>query len=80
MGHPHFLFKSTDKLPGGTAGAVRYELATGEQLLQGTWHSQKAQNTITHLNNMLKSGELSYRDQQVARELIRDLTSALAGK
>ncbi|MGH9556903.1 MAG: RHS repeat domain-containing protein [Terriglobales bacterium] len=74
------LFRAGDKVPGGTATAVRYELETGKQLAQGTWHSQKAQDTITELTRLLKSGELSYRDQQLARELIRDLSNALAWK
>jgi RHS repeat-associated protein len=70
------LFQATDKLPGGTAGAVRYESMTGD-LLSPAGHFQKAADVIEGVQNLLKSGNLSFNDQQVARELIRDLSSAL---
>jgi RHS repeat-associated protein len=73
------LFQATDVLEGGTAGAVRYEGITGK-LLSNAGHAQKAEQAITEITNVLKSGTLSYRDQQVARELIGDLTRALSGK
>ena len=71
LGHP-----PTDKLPGGTGGAVRYESMTGD-LLSTTGHFQKAEQIITGVQNLLKSGNLSFNDQQVAREIIRDLSGAL---
>ena len=70
------LFQVTDKLPGGTAGAVRSELSTGN-LLSPTGHTQKAIEAITRLNNLLKSGNLSYNDQIQARTMIQDLRNAL---
>jgi RHS repeat-associated protein len=70
------LFQVTDKLPGGTAGAVRYELATGG-LMSPSGHSIKAQQAITSLTNLLKSGKLSYNDQIVSRQIIQELSDAL---
>ena len=49
------LFQATDRLPGGTAGAVRYEIMTGD-LMSPTGHSKKAQEVIVALTNLLKSG------------------------
>jgi RHS repeat-associated protein len=70
------LFQVTDKLPGGTAGAVRYERLTGD-LLSPSGHFLKAEQTITALTNLLKSGKLSFNDQITARQLIQELGDAL---
>ncbi len=70
------LFQATDVLPGGTAGAVRYELATGD-LMSPAGHSLKAQEVVTALTNLLKSGRLSFDDQIVSRQLIQNLSDAL---
>jgi hypothetical protein len=70
------LFQVTDKLPGGTAGAVRYALATGD-LMSPSGHSGKAQEVIVALTNLLKSGKLSYNDQIVSRQIIQELSDAL---
>jgi RHS repeat-associated protein len=73
------LFQATDKLPGGTAGAVTYELKMGD-LLSQAGHAEKAANTITALTNLLKSGILSVNDQAAARQMIQQLSDALATK
>ncbi len=73
------LFQTTDKLPGGTAGAVTYELKMGD-LLSQAGHAEKAANTITALTNLLKSGTLSVNDQVAARQMIQQLSDALAAK
>jgi RHS repeat-associated protein len=73
------LFQASDELPGGTAGAVTYELKMGD-LLSQAGHSEKATTTITALTNLLKSGSLSAHDQMVARQLIQQLRDALATK
>jgi hypothetical protein len=74
------LYQDTDTMPGGTAGAVRNELATGKPT-GGLWHSQKAQDTISELNNFLKNNQgLSSYDQNLAKTLIQDLSNALSGK
>ncbi len=74
------LFQETDKLPGGTAGAVRWEQRTGD-LLSPAGHTQEAGELITQLNNFLKNNAgISANDQAVAKELIGDLQRALSGK
>jgi RHS repeat-associated protein len=73
------LFQATDKLPGGTAGAVTYELKMGD-LLSQAGHSEKAETTITALTNLLKGGNLSLNDQIVARQMIQQLSDALTTK
>jgi RHS repeat-associated protein len=78
------LFQATDKLPGGTAGAVRFEQESGIMLSPSpTGHAQDAQDIISQLNNMLKDKNApgwSVNDQAVAKGLIRDLQNALSGK
>jgi RHS repeat-associated protein len=74
------LFQTTDKLPGGTAGAVRWEMRTGE-LLSPKGHFQEAVELVTQLDRFLKNNPgISANDQGVAKELIRDLQNALGGK
>jgi RHS repeat-associated protein len=72
------LYQATDELPGGTAGAVRWEQATGE-LLSPSGHALKAGQIINGLNRLLASGSLSPHDAEVARALMDDLKSALGG-
>ncbi|MGH9967444.1 MAG: RHS repeat-associated core domain-containing protein, partial [Pyrinomonadaceae bacterium] len=73
------LFQSTDRLPGGTAGAIRNELATGEAT-GGTFHSMKGQQTINRLRNIMSQEKLSPADQATAQRLMHDLQDALKGK
>jgi RHS repeat-associated protein len=76
------LFQATDTLPGGTAGAVRYEGMTGD-LLSPAGHAQEAGEIAGRLENMLsgKSGpSLSVNDQGIVVRLINDLRGSLAGK
>jgi RHS repeat-associated protein len=64
---------------GSTADAVRNELATGLPT-HGTFHSQKAQEYTSALNNWLKRNpNASDYDRLVAESLLRDLQSALGG-
>jgi RHS repeat-associated protein len=72
------LYQVTDQLPGGTAGAVRWEQATGE-LLSQSGHGPKAEGIINGLNRLLATGTLSAHDAEVARALIQDLKDALGG-
>jgi hypothetical protein len=69
--------RPTDKLPGGTAGAVRYEIRTGE-LLSDAGHSIKAQEIVNGLQKLVNSGTLSQADTATAKSLIEDLKSALS--
>jgi hypothetical protein len=74
------LYQDTDTIEGGTAGAVRQELSTGQQVA-GHWHSQDAADTIKQLNNFLKKNPgLSSYDQNLVKALIEDLSNALSGK
>ena len=52
------IFRDTDKIPGGTMGALRNEIMTG--LKTGNkFHEGKAWNTINRLNNIFKNETLS---------------------
>jgi hypothetical protein len=64
-------------MPGGTAGAVRYEIRTGE-LLSQAGHSMKAEQIINGLQNLVNSGKLSEADSATAKSLIEDLKGALS--
>ncbi|MBQ7225711.1 MAG: hypothetical protein IJX02_03810 [Clostridia bacterium] len=61
---------------GGTADAVRYTKQTGE-LVGGSDHIIKAQETVTHLESLINSGKLSYHDTNIAKSLMSDLIHAL---
>jgi RHS repeat-associated protein len=69
------LYQAQDEISGGTAGAVRYEVATGEYINGG--HSIKAAEMITALSNLIKSGALSGSDQMIAGHIISDLKNSL---
>jgi len=75
------LFQATDKIPGGTAGAVRFESESGI-MLSPAGHAQDAQSIVGQLNNLLKNPNTGWssRDQAVAKELIRDLENSLRGR
>lgn len=70
------LFQETDRLPGGTAGAVRNEARTG--LPTGNkFHTMKAQQNITNLEKILRRTNLDPVDRATAEALVADLKSAL---
>lgn len=70
------LFQPSDKLPGGTAGAVRFERATG-QLMSKTGHSQKAQNTIKWIDRIEARRNLDSVDKATAEAIKADLGQSL---
>lgn len=70
------LFKPRDRLPGGTAGAVRHETTTG-QLLSRSGHAKKAEERINQLNRILKRSDLDSADRATAEALRADLRNAL---
>ena len=74
-----WLFQATDKLPGGTAGAVTYEQKMGD-LLSPAGHAQKAEDAIAALNRILLNEKLSLNDQITAKQMIQELRDALAAK
>jgi hypothetical protein len=73
------LFQSSDKLLGGTAGAVSAELQLGIRV-GGRTHIMKAQERIRNLRRILRQEPLSNADRATANQLLRDLQSALKEK
>ncbi len=72
------LFRAGDKLPGGTAGAIREELRTGE-LVGGRSHLLKGQQRARQLQRILQQEELSAADRTTAQRVLTDLQNALRG-
>lgn len=70
------LFQPTDQYPGGTAGAVRYEQATGK-LLSTAGHSQKAAEGVKRLNKILQRDNLNPVDRATAEAMRDHLLNAL---
>jgi hypothetical protein len=70
------LFQSTDRYPGGTAGAVRYERSTGK-LLSPAGHAKKGREVVRWLEKILKKQNLTPRDRATAEALRDDLINAL---
>ena len=67
------LSQGSDKVPGGTAGAVRYERMTGV-LLSPAGHAQDAREIVIRIDKILKNNPgLSLNDQQAAITIILDL-------
>jgi len=73
------LFRDSDKIPGGTAGAVRHELKTGE-LVGGKSHLQKGRERVVRLERILAQENLSPDDRALAERILHDLREALAGR
>ena len=73
------LYKPTDTVLGGTAGAVRQELATGAEV-GGKTHTIKATERAAQLEKGIASGKFSGRDLGLARAIAQDLRNAVAGK
>ncbi len=73
------LYKPTDSVPGGTAGAVRQELATGGEV-GGKTHTIKALERATQLEKGINSGKSTGKDLQTAKAIVQDLRNAVAGK
>lgn len=76
------LFKPQDRLSGGTAGAVRNELRTGEATAE-TFHSEKAEEYIRAINKLLRRRSMGQGppldpvDQATAEAIRADLQNAL---
>ncbi len=73
------LFRPGDKLPGGTAGVLKYERKTGT-LLSPSGHAQKAQDRINSLKKILTEEKLTKREVKKINGLINSLTNALNTK
>ncbi len=73
------MFRKTARVgDGSTAAAIRHELRTGE-LLSPSGHFQKGVEMRRALQKMIRGGNLSSGDAQIARELFNDLHRALSG-
>ncbi|HYS54717.1 MAG TPA: RHS repeat-associated core domain-containing protein, partial [Thermoanaerobaculia bacterium] len=72
------MFKATDEIPGGTIGAIRKELSTGEAT-RGVWHWRKGYERGRQLMKLISSGELSQRDMRIAKALLHELRQSLMG-
>jgi RHS repeat-associated protein len=70
------LFRASDTVKGGTAGAVRDQLGRG-MLVGGKDHIVKALERSRQLDNLLAAGGLSQRDRRIAQALATDLRNAL---
>ena len=69
-------FRTSDRIAGGTAGAIRREAITGRPV-GGRFHLQKGVERIRNLENILLREELSAVDRPVAQGLLKDLRSAV---
>lgn len=70
------LYREGEAVPGGTAGAVRHEVRTGE-LVGGKSHIRKAIERRRQLQNILTREALSSQDRVTAQQLLDDLSNAL---
>ncbi len=73
------LFRAGDEIPGGTAGALRYEILTGTRV-GGKSHLQKAAGRLAQLRRILKRENLSDADRATAQALADDLQDAINTK
>ena len=74
------VFRETDKLPGGTPGAIRHFLQTG-RLVKGSDHFQKGYDTIRAIQKLvLNPVNLTEADIAIAKAVVVDLLLAFGGK
>ena len=73
------LFRSGDEIPGGTAGALRYEILTGARV-GGKSHLQKAAQRLAQVRKLLKRENLSDADRTTANAIADDLQDAINTK
>jgi RHS repeat-associated protein len=73
------LFRPTDKVPGGTAGAIREEIRTGKPV-GGTFHRTKGEERARQLEKIIQEEKLSSADRATAQEMLKDLGDALGGQ
>lgn len=70
------LFRAGDRIPGGTAGAIRNEAITG-QATGGVFHLQKGIERIANLERILRRETLNAADRATAERLLGDLRDAV---
>lgn len=70
------LYKSTDEIPGGTAGAIRNEAITG-QATKGSFHLEKGVQRATNLRRILTRETLNDTDRVRAQHELHALEDAI---
>jgi len=70
------LFKGSDEIPGGTAGAIRYTKLT-KNLVGGSDHLKKGEGNINALRKILDKGNLNKQDRAAAERVLNDLEEAM---
>jgi hypothetical protein len=74
------LYQKSDTIPGGTIGAVKNEIQTGE-LTKGTNHLlQRAPEAIRALQKVIANPSTNSADANKAQTLIKAMQNALKGK
>ena len=72
-----YLYRANAEIgDGGTADAVRYTKQTGKKV-GGSDHILKAQETVTHIEGLMKTEKMSYHDLKIAQSLMEDLIHAI---
>lgn len=70
------LWRKGDHIPGGTAGAIIYEVTT-KGLVGGKSHEQKGKDRLRELEKILKEENLNQDDTKKVIEVMEDLKYAL---
>lgn len=70
------LWRENDQIPGGTAGAIIYEVITRE-LIGGKSHKRKGQERLRGLQKILQKENLNQDDTKKLIEAMEDLKYAL---
>ena len=70
------LFQRTDRIAGGTAGAIRNETLTG-RMTGGSWHLQKGLERAANLRRILSREQLSAKDRETAQRALAELDEAV---
>jgi len=70
------VFRITDEIPGGTMGALRNEILTGDTT-KGIFHDNKARNTINRIQNIFKTENLNKIESARLQSISNSLKSLL---
>jgi len=69
------FYQSSDALPGGTAGAIKHTVKTGE-LVHGSDHFIKGDGFVNGLNKLLQNFSLNQEDRAIAQKLFDQLKNS----
>jgi hypothetical protein len=70
------LYRTADEISGGTAGAIRREVITG-QPTKGTFHLEKGVQRASNLRRILTREILNAKDRGVAQRELKNLEDAI---